>query len=73
MAWYRRARWRRLRAVVLADRPLCEDCTEAGRITPATDVHHTIARKACPDRDLDYTNLRALCASCHAIRSGRGE
>ena len=44
---YRRgygARWRKLRAQILMDEPLCRECRKAGRIVPATDVDHIVAR-----------------------------
>lgn len=62
------ARWRRLRAAVLAARPVCEDCRREG----ATDVDHVVAR-ARGGTD-DEANLRALCHACHsrktALRDG---
>ena len=33
-------RWIKLRRAKLTACPLCEDCKETGRITPATEVHH---------------------------------
>lgn len=59
------ARWRRLRAAVLAERPLCEEClTER-----ATDVDHVVA-KAKGGGD-DRGNLMALCHSCHSRKTVR--
>jgi hypothetical protein len=39
-AAYKTAGWQRLGALVLRDRPLCQDCQAAGRLSPATLVHH---------------------------------
>lgn len=69
-----RAEWRRIYALYLrspeweakrAERlelagGLCEDCD-----APATHVHHLTYRRTGAERLHD---LRALCASCHAVR-----
>ena len=64
-AFYSSARWMRLRAVFLAENPVCVKCLEGDRITPATIAHHRQERLACPRLALDPSNLVALCASCH--------
>ena len=33
-------------AAKLAEHPLCRDCEVAGRITPATEVHHVVKGRA---------------------------
>lgn len=66
------SRWRKIRHAYLAKHPLCEDCLEMEPqvLTQAKEVHH---------KDKDYANhnqdheLRALCISCHSIRTRRGE
>jgi len=55
----------------LADHPLCHDCSEQGRITPANEVHHIIDRQERPDLAYDAANLMALCKSCHSSRTTR--
>ena len=55
------AAWRKVRAQKLLDNPLCERCEKAGRVRPATRVHHA-------DRDARNNaegNLEALCKPCH--------
>lgn len=65
------ARWRQLRAQVLSEHPLCQDCAAAGRVAPATEVHHvtpieTGGNMAQKERfAYRRSNLRALCHSCH--------
>ena len=69
---YRRgygARWRKLRAQILMDEPLCRECRKAGRIVPATDVDHIVAR-ADGGTD-DRSNLQPLCHACHSRKTVR--
>lgn len=64
------ARWRKLRLMVLVDRPWCAECERNGRITLATDVHHKIARR---DGGADVAdNLEPLCHSCHSQITAAG-
>lgn len=57
--------WRRLRAMVLCEQPMCADCEAAGRITPATEVDHV-------DNDRNNNlreNLVGLCKPCHSRKT----
>jgi 5-methylcytosine-specific restriction protein A len=57
------ASWRKLRAAVIASRPVCEEC---GR-EPSLHVDHVVSRH---DGGGDHEdNLRALCASCHSRKT----
>ena len=56
--------WRRVRAIQLAREPLCQDCKRAGRVTPASEVHHVVALRDGGAR-LDLDNLASLCGPCH--------
>jgi 5-methylcytosine-specific restriction protein A len=56
--------WRKVRAVYLSKHPLCELCQQAGKLVPATEVHHKIAI-ADGGTDAD-DNLQALCKPCHS-------
>jgi len=58
--------WKRARLMQLRAYPLCHDCLEAGRYTPATLVHHVDELTAAPYLALDPENFRSLCASCHS-------
>ena len=64
------AAWQRLRRQVLASCPLCVRCTEAGRVTPASQVHH-IVPKADGGTDA-IENLQPICDECHEAAHGRG-
>lgn len=57
--------WRKLRARVLSERPLCEACSKRGRVTPATDVDHNDNDPTNNDRD----NLVSLCHPCHSRKT----
>jgi 5-methylcytosine-specific restriction protein A len=67
---YKTARWQRLRALVLRDRPLCQDCRAAGRITPATVVHHEDETSEGHPVLCDPDRLTPLCRPCHRRRHG---
>lgn len=58
------AAWRRLRAQVLNEVPLCEYCP-AGALTPAVAVDHKDNNPANNTR----TNLVSCCVSCHSIKT----
>lgn len=61
--------WRKVRRVYLSEHPLCEDHLARGQYVPATEVDHVIAlAKGGAD---DATNYRALCHSCHSIKTAR--
>jgi 5-methylcytosine-specific restriction protein A len=71
---YHSARWRRLRAFVLAETPLCQcdDCHQAGRVRAAGVVHHRQPHGGDPERFFDSANLQALAKTCHDRLTGRG-
>lgn len=72
---YHSARWLNFRRRVLAERPFCEACLEAGKrpgldctdttAGPSTDVHHRLdlADGGAP---FDRENVEALSHGCHA-------
>lgn len=62
--------WRRLRAMVLADSPLCAECERDGRVTLATDVHHKTPLREGGENT--FGNLEPLCHSCHSRVTARG-
>ncbi len=78
-AFYGSVRWKRLRAMKLAEAPLCERCEEQGRVVQAAVVHHTTPVKADGDYLPTLAMLESLCKSCHSkehysdtLRRGRG-
>jgi len=58
-AFYKSARWRALRAIHLADEPLCRECGEPARV-----VDH-IERISIGGERYDQNNLQSLCDLCH--------
>lgn len=64
--FYKRAAWRRCRALKLAGDPLCERCKARGVIEPATQVHHRIDVVDADELVYDLDNLEALCQGCHS-------
>lgn len=54
--------WRRLRRVILAERPACEVCGAREQL----EVHHRISVRERPDLRLERSNLVVLCIRCHA-------
>ena len=66
-AWYQSEAWRRVRAAVLAENPLCAHCLTRDVLTPATHVHHIKERKDAPELAYDRANLEALCSPCHTV------
>jgi 5-methylcytosine-specific restriction protein A len=57
-------RWRAIRSLYISKHPLCELCQAAGRLVPATEVHHKIPVEDGGSHAED--NLQALCKSCHS-------
>lgn len=59
------AAWRKLRAAVLRDDPLCPECSIVGELRPATDVDHIDNDPTNNDR----SNLVGLCKSHHSKKT----
>lgn len=59
--------WLRLRALVLAQSPLCVACLAEGRMRAASHVDHIDADTS----NNDLTNLQGLCRPCHSAKTAR--
>jgi hypothetical protein len=68
-------RWRKVRALKLAQQPLCEDPhgihQRTGVEAAATQVNHIIGVFEDPDKAFDMANLQSICTACHGITSGQ--
>ena len=57
----------RMRAQVLNENPLCVRCSQAGRVTVASEVDHL---QALVNGGADTVlNMQGLCAQCHADKT----
>lgn len=61
------AAWRRLRASVLSEQPLCPRCQEAGYLVLAHEVDHIDGDATNNERG----NLEGLCKLHHSQKTGR--
>lgn len=65
------ARWKKLRAKVLYEQPLCQECLKQGHVRAARVVHHlTEVESGRTDAECEHlafsrSNLQALCFQCH--------
>ncbi len=59
--------WRRLRASVLCEQPLCPECEADGYLVPAVEVDHVDGNPANNERE----NLRGLCKMHHGQKTRR--
>ena len=57
-------RWEKIRDLYLSKYPLCVECEKAGRLTPATEVHHIVP--VTEGGGDDEGNLMAVCKPCHS-------
>jgi 5-methylcytosine-specific restriction protein A len=70
---YRTSRWRALRALVLSEQPLCDECAAEGHVEPGTQVDHTIPHRGDLALFWDRENLRNKCQTHHSRKTQRGE
>jgi 5-methylcytosine-specific restriction protein A len=59
------AAWRKLRATVLAEQPLCPECRDQGLLVPASEVDHQDNDPSNNSRD----NLVGLCKTHHSQKT----
>ena len=61
--------WKKIRAMVSRDRPLCTECEKQGRLVVATTCDHIIPHKGDLTLFYDQDNLQGLCVSCHSRKT----
>lgn len=61
------AAWRKLRAVVLTEQPMCPECRDQGLLVPATEVDHQDNDPSNNSRE----NLVGLCKPHHSQKTAR--
>jgi 5-methylcytosine-specific restriction enzyme A len=64
-------RWRRARAVFLAQHPLCAACQAKGRVVPATIVDHVVPHRGDQKLFWDRNNWAPACKPCHDAKTAR--
>ncbi len=68
------ARWRRVRALVLASQPLCADIwgwhAAEQRVVLATQVDHVVGLSEGGEA-YSTENLQPLCSRCHSLKTQR--
>lgn len=66
---YNTTQWRQTRETYLKQHPLCEECLNKGKVTPASSVHHIDSPFKTGEINyhllLDFDNLMAICHECH--------
>jgi 5-methylcytosine-specific restriction protein A len=72
-AWYKTARWRRLRAWQLRTHYLCRMCQEQDRVTQAKIVDHIRKHNGNEQLFFDPDNLQSLCKPHHDSTKQREE
>jgi len=69
---YTTPRWRKLRAAQLIHQPLCEMCTEQGKVTEAKVVDHQEPHRG--DMEKFWAGpFQSLCEPCHNSHKQREE
>lgn len=70
LGYYNTKEWKKIRLLKLADKPLCEMCSQQNIVTPANTVDH-IVPITLDNIELffDFGNLQSLCAACHRIKT----
>lgn len=63
--------WKKLRAQVLAEEPLCRWCLARGEYVVSTDVDHIKDSREDYSDDNRRENLAGLCHECHSLKTAR--
>jgi 5-methylcytosine-specific restriction protein A len=66
--WYYTTAWQTLRALVLAEQPVCVLC----HVAPSTEVDHIAPHRGHYALFFNRHNLQGLCATCHGRKTRQG-
>jgi 5-methylcytosine-specific restriction protein A len=69
--WYRTARWQRLRTQILVE--AAYQCALCRTVQLRLEVDHVTPHRGDPESFWNTANLQALCPTCHAQKTNRGE
>ncbi|MFZ3578819.1 HNH endonuclease [Virgibacillus sp. DJP39] len=61
--------WRKVSKAYLKENPLCVHCRREDRLTPATEVDHTIPHGGEMKLFWDKRNWQGLCKTCHSKKT----
>lgn len=67
--FYNSFEWRACSRIFRAQNPLCENCYQKGRLSPAQVTDHVIPMPQ--GEALDARNFMSLCHRCHNQKSGK--
>ena len=63
------SKWRKIRAVVVAEEPLCRHCLLIGRTKATQEVDHIIPHKGDHELFVRRDNLQGLCKQCNSRKT----
>ena len=66
--FYGSNQWKKIRAMHIAEHPLCEECLKHGFLVPARIVDHIHEIKDGGSMT-DFDNLQSLCQACHSKKT----
>jgi 5-methylcytosine-specific restriction protein A len=69
--FYVSKQWRAIRNTHIREFPLCASCMEKGIVKEGKVVDHVLPRRTHPHLELEPTNLKTMCHSCHNSKSGK--
>src|SRR5262245_49430449 len=68
---YDSQKWHDLRLMYFSKHPLCVDCKSRGKVTAASHVVHVTSVADAPELAWIWSNLQALCHSCHSEKTAQ--
>jgi hypothetical protein len=72
LAWYDKARWKKMAAAQLCEHPLCAMCLQENKVVPAEICDHVEPHRG-NQRKFWFGELQSLCWSHHSMHKQRLE